>query len=94
MSKNTIQATDLYRMQLIQDACISPDGKYVVSSVQRIREKDQKKFPIYFYTKSKLVKNWYLQLATRMTPVPNGHPMEKPSLSCPIATMKNNHKFI
>jgi dipeptidyl aminopeptidase/acylaminoacyl peptidase len=44
MSKNTIQATDLYRMQLIQDACISPDGKFVISAVQRIREKDQKKF--------------------------------------------------
>ena len=44
MSKNTIQATDLYRMQLIQDACISPDGKFVISAVQRVREKDQKKF--------------------------------------------------
>lgn len=44
MSKNTIQATDLYRMQLIQDACISPDGKLVLSVVSRVREKDQKKF--------------------------------------------------
>lgn len=44
MAKNTIQDTDLYRMQLIQDACISPDGKMVVSAVSRVREKDQKKF--------------------------------------------------
>ena len=41
---NTIKATDLYRMQLIQDAEISPNGKFVVSVVQRVREKDQKKF--------------------------------------------------
>jgi dipeptidyl aminopeptidase/acylaminoacyl peptidase len=44
MKTNTIQASDLYRMNLIQDACISPDGKSVICSVQRVREKDQKKF--------------------------------------------------
>lgn len=44
MAKHTIQDTDLYRMQLIQDASISPDGKMVVSAVSRVREKDQKKF--------------------------------------------------
>jgi len=41
---DVIQATDLYKMQLIQDAEISPNGKYVVSAVLRISEKDQKKF--------------------------------------------------
>jgi dipeptidyl aminopeptidase/acylaminoacyl peptidase len=41
---NTIEANDLYRMQLIQDASISPDGKNVICSVLRNRENDQKKF--------------------------------------------------
>ena len=44
MIKSTIQTSDLYRLQLIQDACISPDGKWVVSAISRVREKDQKKF--------------------------------------------------
>lgn len=48
MKTNTIKDTDLYRMRLINDASISPDGKYVVSSIQRVREKDQKKFSNLF----------------------------------------------
>lgn len=48
MKTNTIQASDLYRLQQIQDAAISPDGKYVICSVQRVREKGQKKFSNLF----------------------------------------------
>ena len=44
MKPNTIQATDLYRMQQILDAALSPNGKLVIASVQRVQEKDQKKF--------------------------------------------------
>ncbi len=43
MKTNTIKDTDLYRMKLITDASISPDGKHVICSIQRVREKDQKK---------------------------------------------------
>jgi len=50
MKTSTIKDTDLYRMRLINDASISPDGSHVVSSIQRIREKDQKKFSnLYLY---------------------------------------------
>ena len=50
MKTSTIKDTDLYRMRLINDASISPDGSHVVSSIQRVREKDQKKFSnLYLY---------------------------------------------
>ena len=44
MKTNLTQANDLYRMQLIQDASISPNGNQVICTVLRVREKDQKKF--------------------------------------------------
>ncbi|HSM26047.1 MAG TPA: S9 family peptidase [Anaerolineaceae bacterium] len=50
MNPNRIQASDLYRMKQILDASISPDGKLVIASVQRVQEKDQKKFSnIYLF---------------------------------------------
>lgn len=51
MSRKTIQAKDLYRMRNILDASFSPDGKLVISAIQRVREKDQKKFTNLFIHK-------------------------------------------
>ncbi len=42
--KRVITAEDLYRFQLISDCEISPDGEYVVFSVQRVDQKTEKKY--------------------------------------------------
>mgnify|MGYP001206774697 FL=1 len=39
-----ITAEDLYRFQLITDARISPDGRFVMTAVQRIDKKSEKKY--------------------------------------------------
>ena len=42
--RRVITAEDLYRFELITDAYISPDGKYIVYTVQRVDKKSEKKF--------------------------------------------------
>jgi dipeptidyl aminopeptidase/acylaminoacyl peptidase len=42
--KRSITAEDLYRLELITDARISPDGRHVIMSVQRVDQKTEKKF--------------------------------------------------
>jgi dipeptidyl aminopeptidase/acylaminoacyl peptidase len=42
--KKHITAEDLYRMQLISDARLSPDGEHVVFAVQRVDRKTEKKY--------------------------------------------------
>ncbi|MCZ7673248.1 MAG: hypothetical protein M5U34_42090 [Chloroflexi bacterium] len=42
--KKHISAEDLYRFQQINDARISPDGRYVILAVQRIERKTEKKY--------------------------------------------------
>lgn len=42
--KRHLTAEDLYRMQLIQDAQISPDGKHVVYVLQWVKREGEKKF--------------------------------------------------
>ncbi|HZD09721.1 MAG TPA: S9 family peptidase [Candidatus Binatia bacterium] len=42
--KRRVTADDLYRLQLIQDSQISPDGRHVVYGLQRVQQKDEKKF--------------------------------------------------
>ncbi|MFQ5421981.1 MAG: S9 family peptidase, partial [Anaerolineae bacterium] len=39
-----ITAEDLYRFELITDARISPDGRYIIYAVQRIDQKTEKKY--------------------------------------------------
>src|SRR5512142_2092711 len=43
-SKRTTQAEDLYRLQMITDCRISPDGNQVVFAVQRVDRKTEKKY--------------------------------------------------
>lgn len=43
-NKRGITAEDLYRFQIITTPCISPDGRYVVFSLQRVEQKTEKKF--------------------------------------------------
>jgi dipeptidyl aminopeptidase/acylaminoacyl peptidase len=43
-SRRVITAEDLYRFRLVTDSRISPDGKHVVYSVQRVEKKTEKKF--------------------------------------------------
>ena len=43
-SPRVITAEDLYRFQLITDSRISPDGKHVIYSVERVDRKTEKKF--------------------------------------------------
>ena len=42
--KRLISAEDLYRFQLINDARLSPNGRYAILSVQRIERKTEKKY--------------------------------------------------
>ncbi len=42
--KRLITAEDLYRLELITDSQISPDGRHVIFSVQRVDKKTEKKF--------------------------------------------------
>ncbi len=42
--KSRITAEDLYRFELITDARISPDGKFIVYAVQRVDKKTEKKY--------------------------------------------------
>jgi hypothetical protein len=42
--KRHIQAEDLYRLQIISGARVSPDGKQVVYAVHRVDEKTEKKY--------------------------------------------------
>ncbi len=44
IEKNTIMAEDIYKFELISTMEISPDGKHIVYSQQRIDPKNQKKF--------------------------------------------------
>ncbi len=44
MPQNTITAEDLYRLQILSSPQISPDGKFVVFSVQRVDRKTEKKY--------------------------------------------------
>jgi dipeptidyl aminopeptidase/acylaminoacyl peptidase len=43
-SKRPIQAEDLYRLQLLTEPRISPDGKEVIYAVQRVDQKTEKKY--------------------------------------------------
>ncbi len=43
-NKRLISADDLYRMELLTDARISPDGRFVIASVQRVERKTEKKY--------------------------------------------------
>ncbi len=43
-SKRSITADDLYRFRLLSGVRISPDGKYVIYSVQRIDQKTEEKY--------------------------------------------------
>ncbi len=42
--KRSIKAEDLYRFELISDIRISPDGKHIIYSQQRVDEKKEKKY--------------------------------------------------
>ncbi len=42
--KRTITAEDLYRFRLVTDCDLSPDGRHVVFSVQRVEEETEKKY--------------------------------------------------
>ena len=42
--KRTMTAEDLYRFQLMSGVQISPDGQYVVFSLQRVDRQTEKKF--------------------------------------------------
>ena len=42
--KRRITAEDLYRLRLISDTRLSPDGRHVVFCVQRVEKKTEKKF--------------------------------------------------
>ena len=43
-SKRRITAEDLYRMELISDPQISPDGRSIIFAVQRVDAKTEKKY--------------------------------------------------
>ena len=42
-SKPRISAEDLYRFTLINDAHISPDGRFAITTIQRSDKKTEKK---------------------------------------------------
>ena len=44
MAKRLITAEDLYRFQVPSGAAISPDGKHVILTLQRVEKKTEKKF--------------------------------------------------
>jgi len=44
IEKRSIKAEDLYRFELISDIRISPDGKHIIYSQQRVDEKSEKKY--------------------------------------------------
>ncbi len=50
-----ISAQDLYRMELITDSDISPDGKNAIYAVQRIDQSNEKKYSNLWMMDIKLI---------------------------------------